>query len=26
VQWLDEPAGQMAEILPDGKVQLIDVA
>lgn len=26
VQWLDEPAGQMAEILPDGTVQLIDVS
>ena len=26
VQWLDEPAGQIAEVLPDGTVQLIDVA
>lgn len=26
VQFLDEPAGQIAEILPDGTVQLIDVA
>jgi NNP family nitrate/nitrite transporter-like MFS transporter len=26
VQWLDEPAGQIAEIMPDGTVQMIDVA
>ena len=26
VQFLDEPAGQMAEVLPDGSVELIDVA
>ncbi len=26
VQWLDEPRGQIAEVMPDGSVQLIDVA
>ncbi|AQA17172.1 MFS transporter [Halioglobus japonicus] len=26
VQFIDEPAGQMQEVLPDGTVQLIDVA
>jgi NNP family nitrate/nitrite transporter-like MFS transporter len=26
VQFLDEPSGQMAEVLPDGTVELIDVA
>ena len=26
VQFLDEPAGQIAEIMPDGTVQMIDVA
>ncbi len=26
VQFLDEPSGQMAEVLPDGSVELIDVA
>ena len=26
VQLLDEPAGQIAEIMPDGTVQMIDVA
>ena len=25
VQFMDEPKGQMAEILPDGTVQMIDV-
>ena len=25
VQFLDEPSGQMAEIMPDGSVQMIDV-
>jgi len=25
VQFLDEPSGQMTEVLPDGTVQLIDV-
>ena len=25
-QLLDEPAGQIAEIMPDGTVQMIDVA
>ena len=25
VQLLDEPAGQIAEIMPDGTVQMIDV-
>jgi NNP family nitrate/nitrite transporter-like MFS transporter len=25
IQFLDEPAGQMAEVLPDGTVQMIDV-
>jgi MFS transporter, NNP family, nitrate/nitrite transporter len=25
VQFMDEPSGQMAEILPDGTVQMIDV-
>ena len=26
VQFLDEPEGQMSEVLPDGTVALIDVA
>ena len=26
VQFLDEPKGQTAEIMPDGSVQMIDVA
>jgi len=25
VQFMDEPSGQMAEVLPDGTVQLINV-
>ena len=25
VQFMDEPQGQMAEVLPDGTVQMIDV-